>query len=111
MLNVRFNRRVLWILALIAILPVLWMLQIEVAYERNVRHGIPAQFTQSGARLHAIGRSGCRAGERQPGGFACRRNLADCGASDLVTQRQISVCRCRGRRPRKGAWFRAFVTG
>jgi hypothetical protein len=45
MLNVRFNRRVLWILALIAILPVLWMLQIEVAYERNVRHGIPADFT------------------------------------------------------------------
>ena len=45
MLQLRFDRRIVWGLALLALLPVLWMLQIEVTYERNVRHGIPADFT------------------------------------------------------------------
>jgi hypothetical protein len=44
MLQVRFNRRLLWLLAAILALPVFWVLQVEFTYERNIRRGIPANF-------------------------------------------------------------------
>lgn len=43
-LRVRLNRKLLVLLALAVALPALWVLQIEFTYERNVRHGIPADF-------------------------------------------------------------------
>ena len=46
MLRLRVHRRWLWLLLGILALPILWMLQIEFAYERNVRHGIPADFRE-----------------------------------------------------------------
>ena len=44
MLRLRTNKRLLWTLAVLAILPVYWVLQVEVTYERNIRRGIPANF-------------------------------------------------------------------
>jgi hypothetical protein len=44
MLRVRFDRKLLWLLIAVIALPALWMLEIEVTYERNVRRGIPADF-------------------------------------------------------------------
>jgi hypothetical protein len=46
MLRLRVHRRWLWLLLGILALPILWILQIEFAYERNVRHGIPADFRE-----------------------------------------------------------------
>ncbi len=46
MLRLRFDKRLLWLLLGLLILPVLWVLQIEIAYERNLRHGIPADFRE-----------------------------------------------------------------
>ncbi len=42
---VRYKRRILWAMLAIVLLPVLWVLEIEITYERNVRRGIPADFT------------------------------------------------------------------
>ena len=44
MLRVRMGKKVLWLLAALLVLPMLWILEIEFTYERNVRHGIPADF-------------------------------------------------------------------
>jgi hypothetical protein len=44
MLHLRVKKKWLWLLLALIVLPVLWVLQIEVAYERNMRHGIPADF-------------------------------------------------------------------
>ncbi len=44
MLRVRLGKKILWLLVALIALPALWILQVEVAYERNVRHGIPADF-------------------------------------------------------------------
>ncbi len=46
MLRLRFEKRWLWLLLAVLALPLLWVLQIEVAYERNLRHGIPADFRE-----------------------------------------------------------------
>jgi len=42
--SIRIRKRMLWLLAALIALPVLWILQIMFTYERNVRHGIPADF-------------------------------------------------------------------
>jgi hypothetical protein len=47
MLRLRVEKRWLWLLLAILMLPLLWVLQIELAYERNVRHGIPADFREN----------------------------------------------------------------
>jgi len=44
MLQVRVEKRWLWLVLALIVVPILWMLQIEFTYERNVRHGIPADF-------------------------------------------------------------------
>ena len=44
MLRVRIGRKFLWLLIALMTLPALWILEVEVTYERNVRHGIPADF-------------------------------------------------------------------
>ena len=44
MLRVRMGKKILWLLVALLALPVLWILEIEFTYERNVRHGIPADF-------------------------------------------------------------------
>jgi hypothetical protein len=44
MLRLRINKRLLWILAVLVILPLYWVLQVEVTYERNIKRGIPANF-------------------------------------------------------------------
>ena len=44
MLRLRIDKRWLWLLLALIVLPALWVLQIEFTYERNVRHGIPADF-------------------------------------------------------------------
>ncbi len=36
----------LWLLVALIALPALWILTVEVTYERNVRHGIPADFLE-----------------------------------------------------------------
>jgi hypothetical protein len=46
MLQVRVEKRWLWLLLALILLPLFWVLQIELAYERNLRHGIPADFRQ-----------------------------------------------------------------
>jgi hypothetical protein len=38
------NKRLLWTVALLLILPLYWVLQVEVTYQRNIRRGIPANF-------------------------------------------------------------------
>jgi hypothetical protein len=45
-LRVRFGRKILWLLIALVALPALWILEVEVTYERNVRHGIPADFRE-----------------------------------------------------------------
>ncbi len=45
MLHVRFKKRMLWALVAAVALPALWVLEIEFTYQRNVRHGIPADFS------------------------------------------------------------------
>lgn len=45
MLHVRFKKRMLWALVPAVVLPALWVLQIEVTYQHNIRHGIPADFS------------------------------------------------------------------
>ena len=45
MVHIRFNKRMVWALLAAVTLPALWMLEIEVTYERNIRHGIPADFS------------------------------------------------------------------
>lgn len=44
MLQLRIAKKWLWLLLALTLVPTLWMLQIEFTYERNVRHGIPADF-------------------------------------------------------------------
>jgi len=44
MLRVRLGRKLLWLLVALIALPALWILQIEITFERNVRRGIPADF-------------------------------------------------------------------
>ena len=44
MVRMRFKKRVLLAVAVLIALPALWVLQIEITYERNVRRGIPADF-------------------------------------------------------------------
>jgi hypothetical protein len=46
MLQLRVERRWLWLLLALIVLPILWVLQIELTYERNLRHGIPADFRE-----------------------------------------------------------------
>ena len=46
LLRVRFGKKLLWLLAALLALPALWILEVEVTYERNVRHGIPADFRE-----------------------------------------------------------------
>lgn len=46
MLRLRIEKRWLWLLLALSMLPLLWVLQIELAYQRNVRHGIPADFRE-----------------------------------------------------------------
>ncbi len=46
MLRVRLGRKMLWLLVALIALPALWILEVEVTYERNVRHGIPADFLE-----------------------------------------------------------------
>ncbi len=38
------NKRIVWVLAAIVAVSALWMLKVEITYERNVRRGIPADF-------------------------------------------------------------------
>lgn len=57
---VRYKRRILWAMLAIVLLPVLWVLEIEITYEHNVRRGIPADFTvphgsASACRVHVEG--------------------------------------------------------
>jgi hypothetical protein len=52
MLQIRADRKLLWVLIALIVLPALWVLQIEFTYERNIRHGIPADFTVH--RPHAV---------------------------------------------------------
>ncbi len=44
MLHIRLDKKLLWLLVAILALPALWILQVEVTYEHNVLHGIPADF-------------------------------------------------------------------
>lgn len=44
MLRILFSKKALWLLAVLMALPVLWILHVEYTYERNMRHGIPADF-------------------------------------------------------------------
>jgi len=44
MLRLRIDKRWLWLLLVLIVLPALWVLQIEFTYQRNVRHGIPADY-------------------------------------------------------------------
>ncbi len=46
MLRVRLEKKILWLLLAVLLLPALWILQIEFTYERNIRHGIPADFRE-----------------------------------------------------------------
>jgi hypothetical protein len=46
MLRLRIEKRWLWLLLALMALPILWVLQIELNYERNMRHGIPADFRE-----------------------------------------------------------------
>lgn len=46
MLQLRVDRRWLWLMLALMVLPILWVLQIELTYERNLRHGIPADFRE-----------------------------------------------------------------
>jgi hypothetical protein len=46
MLQLRVEKKWLWLLLALIVLPILWVLQIEFTYERNVRHGIPADFRE-----------------------------------------------------------------
>lgn len=44
MLRILFSRKLLWVLAILIALPLLWILHVEYTYERNMRRGIPADF-------------------------------------------------------------------
>lgn len=44
MLRIKTKKRILLGVAGLALLPVFWIMQIEVTYERNIRRGIPADF-------------------------------------------------------------------
>ena len=44
MLRIRFGRRWLWLLLALIALPVLWMLQVEFAYERKHAPRHPCRF-------------------------------------------------------------------
>ena len=46
MLQLRVEKRWLWLLLGLLILPLLWVLQIELTYERNLHRGIPADFRE-----------------------------------------------------------------
>ncbi len=46
MLRLRFERRLLWLLLALLMLPLLWVLQIELTYQRNMHRGIPADFRE-----------------------------------------------------------------
>ena len=46
LLRVRLGKKLLWLLAALIAVPALWILEVEVTYERNVRHGIPADFRE-----------------------------------------------------------------
>jgi hypothetical protein len=52
MLRVRLGRKMLWLLVALIALPALWILEVEVTYERNVRRGIPAEFLEH--RQHKV---------------------------------------------------------
>ncbi len=52
MLRVRLGKKILWLLVVLIALPALWILQVELTYARNVRHGIPADFRMH--RLHEV---------------------------------------------------------
>ena len=49
-LRLRYRKRLLWMLVAMVFASALWVLKVEIAYERNVRH-IPTQF-----RLRTHGR-------------------------------------------------------
>lgn len=42
-LRLRYRKRLLWMLLAIIAASALWVLQVEMTYERNVRH-VPTQF-------------------------------------------------------------------
>lgn len=44
MVQLRVAKKWVWLLLGVLLLPAFWILQIEFTYERNVRHGIPADF-------------------------------------------------------------------
>lgn len=46
MLRLHVEKRWLWLLLALLMLPLLWVLQVELAYEKNMRHGIPADFRE-----------------------------------------------------------------
>ena len=48
--RLRYRERLLWMLVAMVVASALWVLKVEITYERNVRH-IPAQF-----RLRTHGR-------------------------------------------------------
>lgn len=41
--RVRYSKRLLWLLLAAIVASALWVLKVELAYERNVRH-LPAEF-------------------------------------------------------------------
>jgi hypothetical protein len=43
-LRILFSKKLLWVMAVLIALPVLWILRVEYTYERNMRRGIPADF-------------------------------------------------------------------
>lgn len=44
MLRIKTKKRILWSAVAVVLLPVFWIMQVEVTYERNIRRGIPANF-------------------------------------------------------------------
>jgi hypothetical protein len=46
MLQLRVERRWLWVLIGLLVLPLLWVLQIELTYQKNLHRGIPADFRE-----------------------------------------------------------------
>ena len=44
MLHIRMAKKAFWFLIALLTLSAMWVLQIELTYERNVRRGIPADF-------------------------------------------------------------------
>jgi hypothetical protein len=42
-LRLRYRRRLLWMLLAVVVASALWVLKVEITYQRNVRH-LPTQF-------------------------------------------------------------------